>query len=368
MNRRLGPLHRPRTTLLTAATLVALTAAVLPATASATTPTSDAASDAPLNSALTEAAERFDVPRDLLTALGYSETRLTDHQGQPSQANGYGVMHLVDNAENRSLRKAATLTGRSASELRQDTTANIEGGAAVLRAYADELGLNRAERGDLDAWYPVVARYSGAESGTAALYADTVYDFLAKGLTAKVDGERIAVPPRQVTPDKGTLDERSRTLSPDYPDALWVPASTSNYVTGRSAAIDTVVIHVTQGSYAGSISWFQNPESQVSAHYVIQSSDGEITQMVRDADTAWHARSANSYSLGIEHEGWIDDPSWFTDTMYRSSAALTRHLCDTYGIPIDRQHIIGHVEAPGNDHTDPGPYWDWDYYMSLVSG
>jgi len=24
--------------------------------------------------------------------------------------------------------------------------------------------------------------------------------------------------------------------------------------------------------------------------------------------------------------------------------------------------------VPGNDHTDPGPYWDWDYYMSLVTG
>lgn len=29
---------------------------------------------------------------------------------------------------------------------------------------------------------------------------------------------------------------------------------------------------------------------------------------------------------------------------------------------------MGHSEVPGNDHTDPGPYWDWDYYMSLVTG
>ncbi|EFL41934.1 peptidoglycan recognition protein family protein, partial [Streptomyces griseoflavus] len=111
-----------------------------------------------------------------------------------------------------------------------------------------------------------------------------------------------------------------------------------------------------------------NPAAQVSAHYVIRSSDGEVTQTVRDRDTAWHARSANSSSLGIEHEGWVDDPSWFTDSMYRSSAALTRHLCDTYGIPKDRTHIRGHSELPDNDHTDPGAHWNWAYYMELVGG
>lgn len=127
-----------------------------------------------------------------------------------------------------------------------------------------------------------------------------------------------------------------------------------------------MIIHVTQGSYAGTISWFQNPTSEVSAHYVIRSSDGQITQTVRDRDTAYHAKNSNASALGIEHEGFVDDPSWFTDAMYRSSAALTRTLCDTYGIPKDRTHIIGHSEAPGSDHTDPGKYWDWNLYMGYV--
>src|SRR5438034_447677 len=26
----------------------------------------------------------------------------------------------------------------------------------------------------------------------------------------------------------------------------------------------------------------------------------------------------------------------------------------------------GHNELPGNDHRDPGPFWNWTYYMSLV--
>ncbi|MGW2084947.1 peptidoglycan-binding protein [Streptomyces sp. NPDC001880] len=351
-----------------ASVLAALTATVLTVTGTPALAAADG--DHPMNRAFALAAAEFDVPRDLLAAVGYGETRLDGHSGRPSQANGYGVMHLVSNPTNRSLEQAAALTGKPLAELRTDTAANILGGAAVLRSHADKLGLDARDREDIDAWYPAVARYGGAQGRAAALYADTVYTFLADGLKALVPGgEWVSVTSRPISPDKGELSATDvRTQSPDYPSALWVPANSNNYATGRSAKIDKVVVHVTQGSYAGSISWFQNPTSEVSAHYVVRSSDGEITQMVRDSDTAYHAKSANASALGIEHEGFIDDPSWFTDPMYRSSAALTKYLCDRYGIPKDRAHIIGHSEAPGNDHTDPGPYWDWTRYMQLVGG
>ncbi|MEV4975075.1 N-acetylmuramoyl-L-alanine amidase [Streptomyces scopuliridis] len=328
-----------------------------------------------MSRAFSRAAAEFGVPRDLLVAVGYGETHLDGHRGEPSQANGYGVMHLVSNPKTQTLEKAAELTGERSSELREDTAANIRGGAAVLRAYADGLGLDSRERRSIDEWYPVVARYGGAaDVRTARLYADTVYTLLAQGIDADVaGGESVTVRPRAVEPERGAYaatgaDQQAVALSPDYPDAAWVPANSANYATGRSASISSVVLHVTQGSYAGTISWFQNPSSQVSSHYVIRSSDGAITQMVRDSNTAYHARSANSSSLGIEHEGFIDNPSWFTDSMYRSSAALTRYLCDRYGIPKDRAHIVGHSEVPGNDHTDPGPNWNWNYYMQLVGG
>ncbi|HEX5566380.1 MAG TPA: peptidoglycan-binding protein [Streptomyces sp.] len=346
----------------------------------------DPAPRAPMNRAFAQAAEEYQVPRDLLVAVGYGETHLDDHGGRPSHAGGYGVMHLVSNPANRTLEQAAELTGEPGSELRRDTAANIRGGAAVLRAHADDLGLDTAERRDPGAWYPVVARYGGADDDrTARLYADTVYDLLADGFSAlSPDGERVTVRPQRTEPERGRYaqvrplgsPEPSKpsgagssgagALSADYPPALWVPAHPDNYATGRSASISKVVVHVTQGSYAGAISWFQNPAAEVSAHYVIRSFDGQITQMVRDRDTAWHARSGNPYSIGIEHEGYVSNPSWFTDTMYRSSAALTRHLADRYGIPKDRTHIVGHHEVPGNDHTDPGPYWNWSYYMQLV--
>nr|WSW65992.1 amidase [Streptomyces sp. NBC_00995] len=351
-----------------ATVLAALTATVLAATGTPALASTD--TGRPMNQAFEQAARTYDVPRDLLAAVGYGETRLDGHAGRPSQANGFGVMHLVSNPAHRTLERAADLTGKPLAELRGDTPANILGGAAVLRGYADTLGLDAGDRDDLGAWYPAVARYSGSEGQAAALYADTVYTLLADGLDAVTpDGEHISVTGRPVSPDKdGLTATDASTRSADYPSALWVAADPNNFATGRTAAIDKVVIHVTQGSYAGTISWFRDPVSEVSSHYVVRSSDGQITQMVRDSDTAYHARSANASSLGIEHEGFIDDPSWFTDAMYRSSAALTAHLCDRYGIPKDRAHIMGHVDVPGNDHTDPGPYWDWDRYMELVGG
>ncbi|MFE7791681.1 N-acetylmuramoyl-L-alanine amidase [Streptomyces sp. NPDC057460] len=372
MPRRAAAHTGRRASVLAALAVTALTATGTPAAAAAGAQPPAPAADGrhAMNQAFVRAAGKFDVPRDLLAAVGYGETHLDGHTGRPSQAIGYGVMHLASNPANRTLEKAADITGEPLSRLRRDTAANILGGAAVLRSYADRLGLDGDERDDIDAWYPAVAQYSGTTGRAAARYADTVYAFLAQGFAATVPGgERISVAARPVAPVKDTLSATAgRAPITPYPSALWVPADSHNFTVGRTATIDKVIIHVTQGSYAGSIKWFQDPTAEVSAHYVVRSSDGKITQTVRDSDTAYHAKQANASALGIEHEGYIDDPSWFTDTMYRASAALTRALCDKYGIPKDRAHIIGHSEAPGTDHTDPGRYWDWSRYMGFVEG
>ncbi|WP_406083802.1 N-acetylmuramoyl-L-alanine amidase [Micromonospora zamorensis] len=326
----------------------------------------------PLAADFARASAEFDVPRDLLVAVGYGETRLDGHGGLPSQANGFGVMHLVSNPTQHSLERAATLTGEPVDRLRSVTSANIRGGAAVLRDLADSEGLTAGARDRLSAWYPVVARYSAAADSTARLYADHVYDLLRTGIAATT--VRVAAQPvrpelgryASITP-AGAGPNVAAAAVPEYGPARWVSAYGGNYQAGRSSRITTVVVHVTQGSYAGTVSWFQNPSAGVSAHYVVKSSNGEITQMVREGDTAYHARSANPYAVGIEHEGFVDNPAWFTDAMYRSSAALTRYLCEKYGLPKTRAAIRGHNEMPGNDHTDPGPNWNWNYYISLVN-
>ena len=169
--------------------------------------------------------------------------------------------------------------------------------------------------------------------------------------------------------------------SGEYLDSTWYGASSSNYTQAdrpSSNTIDKVIIHVTQGSWSGAINWFLDPNAQVSVHYTVRSSDGFIGQSVQEKDIAWHAGnwSYNQSSIGIEHEGYVSDPKWFTEAMYVSSAKLSAYLAKTYNIPIDRSHIIGHHEVPDpydpgqyggiNNHTDPGDYWDWDKYMSYV--
>ncbi len=154
-------------------------------------------------------------------------------------------------------------------------------------------------------------------------------------------------------------------LAQERPTTTWTPAYSGNYSSGRSARIDTVVIHTIEGSAQGAISWFRNPASNVSAQYVISYS-GQIFQCVRDSDTAWHVRSYNSRAIGLEHEGYAGRNNW-TDAQYRASARLTAWLCRAYGIPRNRQRILGHVEVPGNDHTDPGRFFNWTYYMQLVN-
>lgn len=160
--------------------------------------------------------------------------------------------------------------------------------------------------------------------------------------------------------------------STDYPSAHWVPASTSNYtVSTRPSAypVQYVIIHVTQETFSDAVAIFQNPAKQVSAHYVVRSVDGYIDQCVREQNIAWHAGNwdYNTRSIGIEHEGYVDQPEYFTDAMYEKSALLTASVCDRYGIPKDRAHILGHVQVPGTDHTDPGPNWDWVRYIRLVN-
>lgn len=162
------------------------------------------------------------------------------------------------------------------------------------------------------------------------------------------------------------------TAEADHPGAQWYPASASNCTPSNRPAeppVDLVVIHVAQQTFSQTIGIFRNPAKQVSAHYVVRSGDGLVAQCVRERDIAWHAGSwdHNTRSIGIEHEGWIDQPSYFTHTMYERSARLTADICDRHGLPKDRAHIIGHHEVPGSDHTDPGVHWDWVRYIRLVN-
>jgi hypothetical protein len=157
----------------------------------------------------------------------------------------------------------------------------------------------------------------------------------------------------------------------DHVGAEWIPAARANWRQAnrpRDYAIDRVVIHLPEATYPITLKVFKDPNHGATTHYVLRSADGHVAQLARELDVAYHAgnRAFNERSIGIEHEGWAADPAYLTDAMYESSARLVAGICERYGIPIDREHIIGHNEVPDVARVCPGPHWDWDRYLDLV--
>lgn len=173
----------------------------------------------------------------------------------------------------------------------------------------------------------------------------------------------------------------------------FVHADSTNYTTDwrDSSEINWIVVHCTVGTYSGAIDWFQNPDANVSAHYVISNYDhtsyepGHTTQMVLHKDQAWHASAGNGPAIGIEHEWHEDYGRYFTDECYRRSGQLVSWLCDEYGIPktyysdptcifTESGGILGHRDTPLYSDCSaypskscPGPDWDKDTFMSYVT-
>jgi hypothetical protein len=336
-------------------------------------PRAGARSDAPptpgsVQASFEAAAAKWGVPVQILMAVGYVESHWEQRPNRPSIDGGFGIMHLVDGS-GKSLERVAALTGLSAASLRDNASANIEGGAALLSDISHKLNNTKTTQIDLTTWYAAVAQSSGADDATVRDgYASQVFDVIREGRSAALStGETVTLAPSPIGDIKSS--GRIAPSSEDYPPALWVPANANNFSSGRQGtAPDTIIIHDTEGSYSSAISWFQNPNSGVSAHYVIRSSDGQITQMVREADTAYHAGnwSYNLRAIGVEHEGYEDQQGWYTEAMYQASSGLVRYMANRWSIKKDRAHIIGHYQVPGTTHTDPGPYWDWTHYMALV--
>ncbi|NPA79634.1 MAG: hypothetical protein GXO29_01095 [Thermotogae bacterium] len=322
-----------------------------------------------LERAFGEAQAITGVDSDLLKVISYRLTRF--HRVGPSpKAEAlpqYGVMGIFH------IDEAVAVSGIPESKILEDDRAGILAGALLLKHYLDLCS------GEL-----VCALKMYAPEGAREIFARDILALYRSGLEFPILSTR-AHP--EVEIPKDLASEASEGLNacppgPEFPEVEeWVPADPSNYTAANRPSdypIYYIIIHTTEGTYYGAISWFQNSAANVSAHYVINSeynsSDGaplgEATQMVCHKDIAWHAGNwtYNTQSIGLEHEGYVSENGWYTDTLYRKSAYISRMASITFGFPADRDHIIGHVEVPGATHTDPGDYWDWAYYSVLVEG
>ncbi len=399
-----------------------LVAAALPLFAQSPQPGELTPEAAQFNQWFEEAAAEFDVPVQVLQAVAFAESRWrhlvpeappeefevdgvrpvrgrqADHESRPP---AFGIMGLRDdNHFGYSLREAAALIGKTPDELKESPQLNIRGAAALLHKLSGGAGRETP----LEAWEDAVALYSGIpQPGVAEMYTYDIFNSILSGRAS----ERFRIAQQEISlasiygaeklqilsAPRLTIDVpahgpdaalRPEILSTDYGPALWDPAPSCNYSAGRSTTVTHIAEHIAQGSYAGTISWFKNCSASVSAHYVVRSSDGQVTQMVREHDTAWHVASHNSYSVGIEHEGFAEDCSWYTTAMYNGSSLLTRDIADSHGIARTGTYdaslgwdtelardsewkIKGHTNFP-TTKTCPGACFDWPRFRGLVIG
>jgi len=156
---------------------------------------------------------------------------------------------------------------------------------------------------------------------------------------------------------------------------------TKHFTVGRDGMIpDTIVLHISTGSFVSCINWFADPTSKVSSHYLI-SLKGQVVQFVDEKDTAWangqvvnptsslvKARTGinpNKYTISIEHEG--KDLSQAPQAQIDASAKLVKEIATRWNIPIDREHIIGHSEVKLTKPNCPSPNKNiLDLFVSMI--
>jgi N-acetyl-anhydromuramyl-L-alanine amidase AmpD len=135
-------------------------------------------------------------------------------------------------------------------------------------------------------------------------------------------------------------------------------APRTNYGQQRTAALDYIVIHSTEGSGTGAEAWMTNPKSKVSAHYLVHE-DGSLVRLVDEQYNAYHAgKNANGRSLGIELAGFANKQGYrFSDAQYETCAKLLKNLTDRHRLRREAIVTHGYVSRTlgGTDHTDPEP-------------
>jgi len=142
-----------------------------------------------------------------------------------------------------------------------------------------------------------------------------------------------------------------------------------NYSSRNGIKIDRIVIHhnATTDKNVAMNTWLASGTAQTSAHYEVTPT--EIIGCLSESDAAWHCggtggndvpkmSNPNQRSIGIENVNSSGAPNWSVahETVV-NCAKLVKDICQRYGIPCDRQHVLGHNEVtatacPGGINVD----------------
>ena len=328
------------------------------------------------------AGSEFNVPPALLKSMAYSLTRyeMISSEGefegvQPT----YGLMALTPTM----MAEALSTAHVSEEKAKTDVTANVRVAAAWLSKHADAQAIDREK---LLAWAPVIGAYTGLEDPQVrtAFVQGEVYSALKLGVGRFSEELELSGKAQELEASIGEYAEVLQGLSraPDYGAAVWRPSPNFNSRSGTRPQL--VIIHTCEGAYSGCWGWLSNSRAGASAHYVVNTTGSEISQLVKESDRAWHiaadyecsrnggqncglnGQSGNSLSVGIEHAGFASQSNWPAGQI-DASARLVCNITKDWGIARDRFHIVGHGQLQPWNRTDPGRNWPWTAYLQKIN-
>jgi len=140
--------------------------------------------------------------------------------------------------------------------------------------------------------------------------------------------------------------------------AEWI-GPTENRYPGGMGSVAGVVLHIQDGSEAGTEAWQKNPSAQVSSHFLAPR-DGGLRQMTDTRDAAWAEVSGNLHWLSIENEGFGGQP--LTADQIESCAQVLARAHAVYGVPLqacDDPLLPGAAGLTG--HGKGGAAWGGHY-------
>lgn len=171
----------------------------------------------------------------------------------------------------------------------------------------------------------------------------------------------------------------------DYAGAIDFPAHPTN-IMGAPNWPKGWVVHTPEekaDGYPATPHWFaqEHPDRAGSTHYFV-SYMGEVFQCVSEGSAAiangvlgkpypaWAdpGISLNRQTLSVEVEGYaadIEETLIVGSAQWNALVKLVRDRCEHYGIPLDREHIIGHYEV-ANNRSDPGAGFPWEAFIAEI--
>ena len=347
------------------------------------------------------ASSKYNVPIEILKAMGQIQSNWA--QAPVSIYGSYGVMGLIESENVKQIDLASKLSGLSPNDIKTNAKSNIMAAAALL-AYHQK---SQAKSSKLEDWYEATRQLTGfTNDELKTSLANRVFKLINDGsktvtnwkeiINIEAKSVKISISTLKTKPNK---TEKTSAYTVDYTSAIsrfslcdtsnsnGLPATNTSgtaylgtYSLSRNgAAIEYYFIHyVAVGTYEGAISYFGDcyRTTQSSANYVIRNSDGQVSQVVKEAHRAFAQGNTqyNNGGISTEHEVIATNLAmWDSEPMLVASANLAIDVCNRNLIPRQERTFVGakgiyqHKDVRATDCPNMTPT-QWSGLIARISG